>query len=369
MTELETRIKRRIAAEGPITLGAYMAEVLAAPGAGYYAGERDPLGAAGDFTTAPEISQMAGELLGLWCADTWQRLLGAPSPVHLVDLGPGRGTLMADALRAARMMPGFREALDVHLVEISPALRAKQEETLGDAGVPVHWHRETATIPDGPLLVLANEFFDALPVRQIERTADGWCERLVAVDPERDALVLARGAPSSKAAAYVPAELRDVPEGAVVEVSPAMLAQTQELATRIATHGGAALIVDFGAGTVRAGASLQAVRRHRPAEILEAPGETDLTAHVPFPLLARAATEAGVAAHGPVQQGTFLRALGIETRAQTLTANASPRQARAIASALHRLTAAEEMGELFKALALTPPGAGTPAGFPDPDQG
>ncbi|SDF47796.1 NADH dehydrogenase [ubiquinone] 1 alpha subcomplex assembly factor 7 [Limimonas halophila] len=365
MTALEDRIKRRIAVEGPISLGAYMAEVLAAPGAGYYAGEHDPLGAAGDFTTAPEISQMFGELLGLWCADTWQRLLGSPSPVHLVELGPGRGTLMADALRAARMMPGFREALDVHLVEISPALRAKQEETLRDAGVAVHWHRETATIPDGPLLVLANEFFDALPVRQMERTADGWCERLVAVDPERDALALARGAPTRKAAHYVPEELRDAPEGTVVEVSPAMLAQTQELAERIAQVGGAGLIVDFGPDSVMSGATLQAVRRHRPAEILEAPGETDLTAHVPFPLLARAAREAGAAAHGPVQQGTFLRALGIEARAQTLTANAAPQQARAIASALHRLTAPEEMGELFKALAITPRGAGTPAGFPE----
>jgi len=312
---------------------------------------------------------MFGELLGLWCADTWQRLLGGPSPIHLVELGPGRGTLMADALRAARMMPGCREALDVHLVEIDPALRTKQAETLHDAGVPVHWHRETATVPDGPLLVLANEFFDALPVRQLERTADGWCERLVAVDPERDALALARGAPSSKAAAYVPEALRDASDGTVVEVSPAMLAQTQELAERIADTGGAALIVDFGPDTVTAGATLQAVRRHRPAAILEAPGETDLTAHVPFPQLTRAARDAGAAAHGPVQQGTFLRALGIETRAQTLAANASPQRARAVASALHRLTAAEQMGELFKALALTPPGTGTPAGFPEPDAG
>jgi len=368
MTALEDRIKRRIAAEGPITLAAYMAEVLAAPGAGYYAGEHDPLGAAGDFTTAPEISQMFGELLGLWCADTWQRLLGSPSRVNLVELGPGRGTLMADALRAARMMPGFREALDVHLVEISPALRAKQEETLRDAGVAVHWHRETATIPDGPMLVLANEVFDALPVRQFERTRDGWCERLVAVDPERDALALARGAPSQKAASYIPDELRDVPEGAVVEVSPAMLAQAQELAQRIAADSGAALIVDYGPETLAPGATLQAVRRHRAADILDAPGETDLTAHVPFPLLARAAREAGAAAHGPVQQGSFLAALGIEARAQTLTANATPQQARAIASALHRLTAPAGMGELFKALAITPHGAGTPAGFPSPDE-
>jgi len=365
MTELAERLKRRIAADGPMTLAQYMAEVLAAPGRGYYAGERDPFGDAGDFVTAPEISQMVGELLGLWCADAWQRLLGSPATVRLVELGPGRGTLMADALRAARMMPGFREALDVHLVEISPGLRERQHAALADTGVPLTWHRELATVPDGPVLVLANEFFDALPVHHLERTQDGWCERLVMHDAERDTLALARGAPTAKAASLVPPELADAAVGSVVEVAPAALALATELGQRIARDGGAALVVDFGPETVRPGASLQAVRRHQRAAILDAPGETDLTAHVPFPLLARAASEAGARPHGPVAQGTFLDALGIETRARTLQANASPQQARQIAGALHRLTAGDQMGTLFKALALCAPGAPQPAGMPE----
>lgn len=358
---LAQRLKRRIALEGPITVGAYMAEILAHPSQGYYA-TRDPFGAAGDFVTAPEISQMFGELLGLWCAEAWQRL-GRPDPVALVELGPGRGTLMADALRAARMAPGFREALEVHLIEISPVLREKQREAL--AGASVTWHDDLRDLPDRPILAIANEFFDALPVRQFEKTPKGWAERMIGHDPETDRLAFALSAPSPKAAAYIPESLRDAAEGAVVEVSTTAIAQASELGRRIAARGGAVLIVDYGRDSPAAEPTLQAVRRHDRADVLTDPGEADLTAHVDFPLLARALREAGAEVHGPVGQGAFLRGLGIEQRAAILKRHATARQAEQVESALQRLTAPAQMGTLFKVLGAVPPGFGTPAGFPE----
>ena len=355
-------LRARITRDGPITVAQYMAEVLAHPAHGYYR-RGAPIGAAGDFVTAPEISQMFGELLGLWCADTWQRL-GAPSPVHLVELGPGRGTLMADALRAVRMMPGLRESLAVHLVEISAGFRARQAETL--SGAAPTWHTDTSSLPAGPLLVIANEFFDALPVRQFEKTPDGWSERLVGYDPAADRLAFALAQPGAAAAAHVPAALRDAPNGAVVEVCPAAQAIAQDLGARIARHGGAAIAVDYGTPTPDGRPSLQAVRHHAPADVLDAPGTADLTAHVDFGALAGAFRAGGAATHGPVAQGTLLHALGIDSRAAILRRNASAAQAADIDAARRRLTAADAMGELFKALAATTPGLGTPAGFPEP---
>ncbi len=354
-------LRARITRDGPITVAQYMAEVLAHPEHGYYR-RGDPLGAGGDFVTAPEISQMFGELLGLWCADAWQRM-GAPSPVHLVELGPGRGTLMADALRAARMMPGFRDSLDVHLVEISADLRARQAETL--RGADPAWHTDTSTLPDGPLLVIANEFFDALPVRQFERTPDGWCERLVGYDPRADRLAFALTRPASSFAAQVPAALRDAAPGAVVEVCPAAQAIGRDLGARLAEQGGAAIVVDYGYAAPAGRASLQAVRRHARAEVLAQPGSADLTAHVDFGALARALAAGGAATFGPVPQGTLLNALGIAERAAILRRNATPEQAADIDAAYRRLTDADAMGELFRALAATDPTLGTPAGFPE----
>jgi len=361
-TEIAARLKRYIARDGPISVAAYMAEVLAHPRHGYYA-TRDPFGAAGDFVTAPEISQMFGELLGLWCAEAWQRL-GRPDPVILAELGPGRGTLMADVLRAAKMAPGFREALRVHLVEISPVLREKQRASLRD--VEVTWHEGPHELPEGPILVIANEFFDALPVRQFARTPRGWCERMVGYDPETDRLAFALGPPSPQAAAYVPESLRDSAPGAVVEVSPAAISLAADLGRRIATHGGAALIVDYGRVTPKAEATLQAVRGHDRADVLADPGEADLTAHVDFPLLARALAESGTEVHGPVPQGGFLTGLGIEARAAILKRHATAGQVTQIDAALHRLTDPQQMGRLFKVLGAVPPGFGTPAGFPEP---
>jgi NADH dehydrogenase [ubiquinone] 1 alpha subcomplex assembly factor 7 len=361
--DLLNRLKRRITHSGPITVAEYMAEVLTHPSQGYYS-TRDPFGAAGDFVTAPEISQMFGELTGLWCAEAWQRL-GMPDPVVLAELGPGRGTLMSDALRAAGMLPGFRDALQVHLVEVSPPLRARQRDTLRD--VDVIWHAEVAELPETPVLAIANEFFDALPIRQFEKTPRGWCERMVGYDPDADRLAFALAAPGPQAEAYVPEALRGAETGAVVEVSPAAISVMHELARRVATHGGAVLAVDYGRAAPAAEPTLQAVQRHRRADVLDTPGEADLTAHVDFPTLARAAREAGAEVHGPVGQGEFLLGLGLRQRADILKANATPRQRNDIDEAVKRLTAPEQMGRLFKALAVVPPGFGVPAGFPQED--
>jgi NADH dehydrogenase [ubiquinone] 1 alpha subcomplex assembly factor 7 len=360
MTPLGRRLVQRIARHGPITLADYMAEALTHPEHGYYT-TGDPFGAAGDFTTAPEISQMFGELLGLWCVDCWQRL-GAPDPVLLVELGPGRGTLLADALRAAKLAGGFLEAVQIHLVEASPRLRQQQRQALGDRRAD--WHDNLGDVPEGPLLVLANEFFDALPVRQFERDAQGWCERLVVLGPDGKSLAFGLAPPSPIAARLVPTALAEAPAGSLVEVSPASLSLAAELGRRASHHGGAALVVDYGRTRHEAGATLQAVRKHAPHGVLESPGAADLTAHVDFAALAGAAREAGAAVHGPVTQGRFLEALGIEARAQTLIAGASQKQAQDIRSAQMRLTDPNEMGELFKAMAIASPALGVPAGFP-----
>jgi len=361
-TPLFDALRARIDRDGPLTVAQYMAEVLTHPTHGYYR-HGDPFGARGDFVTAPEISQMFGELLGLWCAECWQRL-GKPSPAHLVELGPGRGTLMADALRAARMVPGFRDSLDVHLVEVSESLRARQADAL--PGADPTWHADITTLPDGPLLVIANEFFDALPVRQFEKTPDGWCERLVGHDPAHDRLAFALTRPSAEAAAYPPAELRDAPPGTVVEVCPGGRAIAESLGRHITEHGGAAIVVDYGYHRGDGRPTLQAVRHHDRADVLHDPGSADVTAHVDFGALAAAFRQGGADPHGPVTQATLLNALGIGERATILQRNANPRQAEAVAEAHRRLTAPDAMGELFKALAATPPRLGVPAGFPEP---
>ena len=358
MTPLAERIARQIAGQGPITVADYMAQVLTDPKHGYYM-TGDPFGRRGDFITAPEISQMFGELIGLWCVDTWQRM-GASERILLVELGPGRGTLMADALRAAKLAPPFRAAVQIHLVEVSPSLRERQQKSLRD--YEIDWHENLAEVPDEPLLLLANEFFDALPVRQFERTLKGWCERMVVLD-SAGRLALALSPPTPAAAVLVPEALRHGPLGSLVEVSPAALGIAADLGRRLGTQGGAALIIDYGYGESRAGASLQAVRRHAPHAVLEDPGSADLAAHVDFAMIARAAAEMGAQAHGPVTQGTFLERLGIATRAEALLRAATPDQARDIEAARQRLTAPDQMGAPFKALALTHPALGAPAGF------
>jgi NADH dehydrogenase [ubiquinone] 1 alpha subcomplex assembly factor 7 len=357
--KLARRIAQRIAEEGPLSVADFMAAALTDPEYGYYMG-RDPLGADGDFITAPEVSQMFGELIGLWCADTWQSL-GAPSQVALVELGPGRGTLMADALRAARQVPDFTAALRVHLVEASPVLTARQEEALPDAKPA--WHETLADVPELPLLLIANEFFDALPVRQVVKQADGWGERSVALAEESEALAFTVSPPDPAIEALVPESLRDAPAEQVFEVSPAGREIARDIARRLQAQGGAALIIDYGHETSALGDTLQAVRRHAPHDVLSDPGTADLTCHVDFAALARAAHGAGAAVHGPVAQGLFLERLGIAARAGRLMEDGTPPQREDIRSARLRLTAPDQMGELFKVLALTPEGFAPPSGF------
>ena len=365
-TKLADLLRRRIAATGPLSIADFMADALGHPDHGYYM-TRDPLGAAGDFITAPEVSQMFGELIGLWCAEMWRTGV-APRPARLVELGPGRGTLMADALRAARMMPGFADALTVHLVETSPALQAIQQRAL--RGYEVQWHRSLAEVPDGPLLLVANEFFDALPVRQFTLTQDGWQERVVAVDAAGGGFRFALAPEIVAADTVIPQQIRALAQpGDIAETCPAGLRLAEDIGRRVVRHGGAALIIDYGHAVSAPGETLQAVRAHERCDPLTAPGEADLTTHVDFAALSRAVARAGAAAHGPAPQGHLLSRLGIAERAERLRRSATPDQACEIETACHRLIAAEEMGTLFKALAITPPAMPAPPGFTMLSQG
>ncbi|KQU47518.1 ATP synthase subunit beta [Sphingomonas sp. Leaf339] len=339
---LAERLARAIALGGPIPVSQYMA----AANCHYYA-TRDPLGAAGDFTTAPEISQMFGELVGLWCADLWDRA-GRPT-THWVELGPGRGTLAADA-RRAMAKAGFEPA--VHFVETSPVLRAAQA-----AAVPGATFYETVeSLPDdAALLVVANEFFDALPIRQLLRGAQ-WRERLVACQDTLFLPIAGKPVPD----AIIPDPLRDAPAGSILEVAPAAVGVIRALAARIARQGGAMLAIDYGYEGPALGDTLQAVKSHAYANPFEAPGEQDLTAHVDFTTLAAAAQSAGAVAWGPIEQGEWLVKLGIDHRAAAL-ARATPDRGEAIAAERVRLVG--DMGALFKALAITAPGWPTPAAF------
>ncbi len=353
MTPLGRRIVRVIRDGGPIGLDRYMALALADPSEGYYA-TRDPLGVAGDFVTASEISQTFGELLGLCLAHYW-REMGAPAVVRLVELGPGHGTLMADLLRATRAVEGFHRALRLHLVETSPVLRARQEEALGAADPS--WHHALDAVPDdAPLLLVANEFLDALPIRQLVRGEDGWRERLVAVDTAGHLGLVAARVPVAAGT------LASSPPGTVIEIAPAREAVTGAIAQRLADRGGLALLVDYGEAELR-GDTLQAVRGHARVSPFEAPGAADLTSHVDFGALARVAGAAGAAVWGPVPQGVFLGRLGIEARLARLLEAATAAQADTLVTGARRLVEPEAMGVLFKVMALTGHGGSAPAGF------
>jgi SAM-dependent MidA family methyltransferase len=341
---LTEQLRTRIAAEGPIPVADYMG----AANAHYYA-TRDPLGAQGDFTTAPEISQMFGELAGLWLADLWARA-GKPSGVRYVELGPGRGTLADDALRAMRAA-GL--APPVELVETSPVLRAAQRGLLPAA----RWHDAVETLPEGaPLLVVANEFFDALPVRQWVKAHDGWRELVVAAQGEG---FRRQAGPLAQPPAFAPVEAQD---GTIVEARPAADTAVRALARRLRAGGGAALIFDYGHHRHGAADTLQAVSRHDRADPWREPGARDLTAHVDFQSLCEAARAEGVRLFGPVGQGAWLRAMGIDLRAASL-AKAAPERTEEIVLARERLTAPEQMGTLFKVLALVAPSWPVPEGF------
>jgi len=340
-------------------LDAFMARAAAA----YYA-RPQVLGRGGDFTTAPEISQAFGEVLGAWCAVMWERM-GAPYPVLLVECGPGRGTLMADALRAVEgVAPAFRAAVRVHLVETSPALREAQRRALGDA--VAGWHDDVAALPDGPMLLLANEFLDALPIRQFVRRGDGWAERYVEDGGWVEVVGGGAGGPPTQPSPVNGGGLSGAAEGEVVEICEAALGFARDVAARLASGGGAALVFDYGYAGPAFGETLQAVRGHETGlDPLAEPGTRDLTAHVDFGAVGAAAREAGAAVHGPLPQGLVLQRLGLMTRAAML-AGARPRLAGEILSGAERLTAAERMGRLFKALAVCDPRLGVPPGFEEP---
>ncbi len=349
MTDFARHLGGLIRHDGPLRLDRFMALAN-----GHYYATRDPLGARGDFTTAPEISQLFGEMIGLALVDHWQRA-GAPAAIRLVELGPGRGTLMADLLRAAAIRPAFLEAARIALVETSPALRNVQARAL--VGHDLEWADTLDAVPaDAPLYLVANEFFDALPIRQFRRAGETWTERHVALGPD-DSFVWADiptpFAPPSFTEAASPGDAATRERNEPAERIAA------EIGARLNTHGGLALLIDYGYAEGH-GDSFQAMKAHAYADPLRQPGEADLTAHVDFAALARAA---GARRHGPITQGALLAGLGIETRFQAL-ARARPDHAETLHAGVQRLVDPARMGTLFKALALTGASGPTPAGFP-----
>jgi SAM-dependent MidA family methyltransferase len=332
--ELAQTLIQRMKEKGPISVADYME----AANTFYYA-SHDPFGAQGDFITAPEISQMFGELIGIWVADLWTR--AQAEKVYFVELGPGRGTLAADALRA---MSVLGRKPDVHFVETSPVLRKLQKERVSGA----HWHKGIESLPtDGPLVIIANEFFDALPYRQFIKTYSGWRERMVRHDG--DSFVPVPG--NEPAEALVPDHLHDALAGSIYETSPTGLAIAKTLAGKISRQGGALLAIDYGHENYAAGDTLQALNAHAYADVFSNPGANDLTAHVDFTALGRAARLGGLRVQGPVSQSFFLGTMGIAARAAAL-ARHHPERAEEIGAAHHRLVDEEEMGSLFRAIAM-----------------
>ncbi len=358
MTNLNRILRELIGRDGPVTVAEYMELALSHPEHGYYM-TREPFGPSGDFTTAPEVSQMFGELIGLWLGVAW-RNMGRPDSVHLIELGPGRGTLMRDILRAAKNVSGFREAISVTLVEMSGRLIEAQRETLRGAEIPIRWRPAPDPLPVGPCLVVANEFIDALPVSQFVRAENEWRERLVGLEDGR--LTFAVSDHGTDRADAIARDLSATP-GDIVERRAHAETLVRDIGSHLSAHDGAALLIDYGHRLSGIGDTLQAVRSHEYHPPLDAPGTADLTAHVDFEALARAGREGGAQIHGPVSQRSFLTGLGIRHRYRSLAETAGDAQKRLLDSALHRLIGVNEMGSLFKVLALAAPGLQIEAGF------
>ncbi|MBU1305794.1 MAG: SAM-dependent methyltransferase [Alphaproteobacteria bacterium] len=347
-------IDMQIRTSGPMSIASYMGLCLTHPTKGYYR-NMDPLGAGGDFITAPEISQMFGELIGFFIVNLWQQM-GSPKEFTLLELGPGRGTLMADVLRVACRAEGFRDALDLRLFETNLALIAEQNARLEAYGAK--WIDAFDKVGPGPLLVVANEFFDALPIRQFVRGQDGWHERMVGTNNGRRVFGLN---PTPIPASAMPETPADAEINAVLEVGLASGEVMNRLASTISTQGGAILAIDYGYARTQTGETLQGVRRHQFADVLDAPGEVDISAHVDFEALGNVAAGAGLTVQPLATQGQFLNRMGINQRASALIA-ANPRMADELASAKARLVAPEQMGNLFKAFCAASPGL-QPPGF------
>lgn len=347
MKALERLLIETIAAEGPMPIDRYMSLCLGHPLHGYYI-TRDPLGDRGDFITAPEVSQVFGELIGIWAVGVWGAM-GQPDSFNLVELGPGRGTLMADILRTVgKAAPGFAAAAQVHLVETSPALRAKQRQAVGD----VRWHDRVEEVPNGPMILLANEFFDAIPIRQFERRAGQWRERVIGLDDGRLALGLGAEVPGGHG--------RD---GDIVEVAPERNEIARHIGERLAHDKGAALVIDYGYLVSAPGDTLQAMRRHAFVPVTETPGEADLTSHVDFGALANAFADVGAVVHPGLTQRDFLLAMGLQQRTGQLAAKADAATSATLFRQMARLADEDQMGKLFKVLSVTSPGLPAPYPF------
>ena len=354
------RLRDRIREAGPVSIAQFMTEALFDPRDGFYA-TKDPIGAGSDFITAPEISQMFGELVGLWAAQSWMDM-GKPSPFHFIELGPGRGTMMADALRAARTVPGFMDAARIVLIEASAALKAVQAQTLGPSGAQISWVDRLEAVPAGPSIVAGNEFLDCLPVRQAIKRDGQWHERMVGLDADGERFVFVLGPPLGVDETLVPAPLRDTPEDSLVELRPGDLQVLEALAKRFDADAGRALFIDYGPALSETGDTLQAIKAHKKVPVLDEPGTADLTARVDFQSLLTAADALDLTGYGPVEQGEFLTGLGMEARAAALS-QAAPEQRAKIARQVWRLTDPDQMGRLFKLVCIDSQRLPTPPGF------
>jgi NADH dehydrogenase [ubiquinone] 1 alpha subcomplex assembly factor 7 len=360
MDGIAGRIAEQIRNGGPVSVAAFMTEAMFDPREGFYA-TKNPIGAGEDFITAPSISQMFGELIGLWCAQVWMDM-GQPETVQLVELGPGTGQMMADIVRASRAVPGFDRAAQISLIEASAALKMVQGRTLTPLGVEAMWLNRLEDVPAGPAIFVGNEFLDCLPMRQALKHEGKWHERLIGLSETGDAFAFVLGPPLGVEADLVPARLRDLPDGTLAELRPGDQQVVDALADRFKTHPGLALFIDYGPATSEAGDTFQAIRQHKKSDPLAAPGTADLTARVDFEQLAHFARSAGLEVAGPAQQGDWLNAMGIEVRAANLIRH-SPEMKTRIARQVLRLTEADQMGELFKVMALSTQGLPKPPGF------
>ncbi len=366
MNPLKTKLIKRIEEAGPVSVAEYMTLCLLDPTLGYYP-TRDPLGSDGDFITAPEISQMFGEVLGLWCVQSWIDL-GRPETVQLVELGPGRGIMMSDMLRAAKLDEGFAKAVNVTLIEASAALEAVQGRTLGGCGVPVSWAKDLSGVSSGPTIIIGNEFLDCLPIRQLiceDRFAGaaGWHERLVGINDDKELQFVKSPAPISDVLAQsLPSEAKNARNDDLMEINPSAAQLLDQIKTRFEDHPGRVLFIDYGPEVTEFGDTLQALNRHEKVGVFSDPGNTDLTARVDFQALAETAKAIGLETTQAVPQREFLSKLGIEMRAVALT-RAKPDAKEKLTRQLRRLMAEDEMGVLFKAIAVQSPGLPVPLGL------